>query len=193
MLTDKNRELISIGASLAASCQPCANFHLRAARIAGASEAEISHAVNDALSVSRRAAEGMAQLAAEHLGTPVSDAGNQENPLIRELVSISAACAMNSVPDFETHLAAAKELGATKGQILSAIKIADAVKGMAERKVEESTRHSVGTRPVQREACCPTPDDWLAEANPSEEKERTRMGDCGPQCECHSRDKGKRS
>ncbi len=157
MLSDKDRELIGIGASLAANCEPCAKFHLRAARIAGASDAELWQVVNDALGVRRHATEKIARLAAEHLGTPVSDAGNRENPLIRELVSISAACAVNSVPDLEAHLAAARELGATKGQILSAIKIADAVKATAERKAEEATGRGAGGDPITSENCCNQP------------------------------------
>lgn len=187
MLSDKDRELIGIGASLAANCQPCANFHLRAARIAGASDAEIGQAVKDALGVRRHATEEIARLAAQHLGSPVSDTNRQENLLIGELVSISAACAVTSIPDFETHLAAARKLGATKGQILSAIKIASAVKATAERKAEEVTGHFMRTRPVKREDCCQTPDGWLAQAEQSAEEERARIGNCGPQCKCHSK------
>jgi AhpD family alkylhydroperoxidase len=153
MLSDKDQELISIGASLAAGCQPCTHFHLRAARIAGASDAEISRAVNDAMRVRKEAAEGMAQLASQYLGAAIFYT-NKQNLLLSELVSISAACAVNSVPDLETHLTAARRLGATDGQILSAIKIARAVKGMAERKVEEATGRAAGANPIASENCC---------------------------------------
>lgn len=176
MLSDKDRELISIAASLAANCQPCAAFHLRAAQIAGASDQEIQQAVNGALSVNHSATEEMARLAARHLGTPISNSSAQENPLLRELVSISAAFAANSAPDLETHLARAQSLEATKGQILSAIKIAGAVKAMAERKM--------GTR--LREESCAIPGGWLAGAGQSSDKDQARISDCGPQCECHS-------
>lgn len=133
MLNDKDRELVSIGASIAANCQPCAAFHLRAAQIAGASDSEINQAVNEALGVRRHATEGMAQLANQYLST--SNPGSQANQLIWELVSLSAAWAINSAPDIEEHIAAAQRLGATKGQILSATKIASAIKATAERKV----------------------------------------------------------
>ncbi len=189
MFSDKDRELISIGASLAAGCQPCARFHLRAALIAGASGAEIDRAVNDALGVSRHATEQMAELARQYLGDVHPDTTSQGNPLLRELVSISAACAVNSIPDFETHLAAAREHGATKGQILSAIKIASAVKGTAERKVEEATRRTLGGRPIEGESCCQPSGDQFSERamkRSAPAPERSGSGDCGPTCGCHS-------
>ncbi len=165
MLSDKDRELISVGASLAANCEPCAKFHLRAARIAGASDAELWQAVNDALSVGRHATEEIARLVIQYLEIPIRVTSNQEDPLIRELVSISAACAIDSVPDLEAHLATARELGATQGQILSAIKIADAVKATAERKAEEITGRVAGMHRIEGENCC----------NPSGEKSSGQM------------------
>ncbi len=162
MLSDKDRELISIGASIATGCQPCTNFHLHAARIAGASEADIRQAVQDALSVCRHATDVMTQVAAQHAVVSVADTHRPENPLISELVSISAAWAVNSVADLEPHVATAQRLGATEGQILTAIKIAEAVKRTAERKVEAATTRAIGVTPVEDE-------------------------ECGPQCGCHSR------
>ncbi len=71
MLSDKDRELIGIGASIAAGCQPCADFHLRATAIAGASDAEIGRAVDDALRICREAQEDVSQ---EPVG-PAPEAG----------------------------------------------------------------------------------------------------------------------
>jgi AhpD family alkylhydroperoxidase len=184
MLNDKDRELIGIGASIAAGCQPCANFHLRAAGIAGASDAEIRQAVNAALSVSRHATEGMARLAAQHSGAPISEPfGCQEKPLVGELVSISAACAVNSVPDLETHITAARRLGATEEQILSAIKIASAVKGTAEGKVQEATGRAMAVTPVESEDCChPSAEKVSEQAVRAAAEARSGIGDCSPQC-----------
>ncbi len=189
MLNDKDRELISIGASLAAGCQPCARFHLRAAQIAGASDAEINEAVNDALGVSRQATEQMAELARQYMGASRPDATGQANPVLRELVSISAASAINSISELEAHLAAARALGATKGQILSAIKIASAVKGAAEGKVAEATGRALGAKPVESWSYCPPSEDRIIQrpmkrAAPAPERYGT--GDCGPTCGCHS-------
>lgn len=193
MLNDKDRELISIGASLAAGCQPCARFHLRAAQIAGASDAEISQAVNDALGVSRHATDQMSGLARQYVGPANSDPTRQANPLLRELVSLSAARAINSIPELETHLAAARTLGATQGQILSAIKIATAVKGTAEAKVAEATGRALGGKPIGEDCCQPSEDKVserpMKSAAPA--AERSGTGNCGPTCGCHSESRKK--
>ncbi len=189
MLNDKDRELISIGASLAAGCQPCARFHLRAAQIAGASNAEIRQTVNDTLGVSRHATEQMAEFASQYVGAANPDAAGQVTPLLRELVSISAACAINSTPELETHLAAARRFGATKGQILSAIKIASAVKDTAEGKVEEATGRALGGKPVETESCCNPSNDKATERvmkAAAAAQKRSQTGACGPMCGRHS-------
>ena len=51
LLTEKEQELVAVGASIAAGCRPCTAYHVRAARVAGADKEEIRQAVNDALDV----------------------------------------------------------------------------------------------------------------------------------------------
>jgi len=138
LLTEKEQELVAVGASIAAGCRPCTAYHVRAARIAGADKEEIRQAVNDALDVRRSATESMARLAEKQLGdAPESDATNcSEKSLIGELVSISAALAVNCVTNLETHLTAAWQLGATVRQIQTVLDIARAVKSMAGKKAE---------------------------------------------------------
>jgi AhpD family alkylhydroperoxidase len=137
-LTQKEGELVAVGASIAAGCRPCTAYHVRAARAAGANEEEIRQAVNDALDVRRSATESMAQLAEKQLGdAPGSDAMNcSEKSLISELVSVGAALALNCVSNLETHLTAAWQLGATVRQIQTVLDIARAVKSMAGKKAE---------------------------------------------------------
>lgn len=143
-LTQKEGELVAVGASIAAGCRPCTAYHVRAARAAGANEEEIRQAVNDALDVRRSATESMAQLAEKQLGdAPGSDAMNcSEKSLISELVSVAAALAVNCVTNLETHLTAAWQLGATVRQIQTVLDIARAVKSMAGEKVEEAVAKS---------------------------------------------------
>ena len=122
MLTEKEQELIAVGASIAAGCQPCTTFHFRAARISGASEDEIRQAVSDALCVRQGATEVMARLGNQRGAETTAAAGDCENKsLIRELVSMSAAYALNCVTSFDARLAAARGQGATDDQILAEI------------------------------------------------------------------------
>lgn len=44
-MDEQTKELIAIGASVTANCEPCLEFHLRKAREYGASEKEISDAI----------------------------------------------------------------------------------------------------------------------------------------------------
>ena len=137
-LTQKEKELVALGASIAAGCQPCTTHHFEAVRQAGATESEIRQAVDAALRVRNSATEIMTGLAAMHLGTggAVEETGRSSKPLIGELVSIGAALAVNCVTNLETHLQAARTVGATERQIQTALGIARAIKKVAEQKAE---------------------------------------------------------
>ncbi len=117
-LTQKEKELVAVGASIAASCQPCTAYHFRAARDAGAGEEEIRRAVDDALCVRNSAAKIMSGLAEKHLGNG------------------HAAFTVNCVTNLEMHLASARRLGASERQIETALGVARAVKKVAVQKVE---------------------------------------------------------
>jgi AhpD family alkylhydroperoxidase len=146
MFSDKEQELIAIGASIAAGCRPCTRYHFRSARAAGADDQEIRQAVSEALSVRRSATEIIARKAANYLGeAPSPDTTRYEaKSLIGELVSLSAAYALNCVANLETHLAAARGQGASDAQILTTLKIARAVKSMAGKIVEDAAAKATG-------------------------------------------------
>ncbi len=55
----KITELIAIGASIGANCQPCLKTHLRLAREYGATEEEIKEAINVALTVRMNSTKGI--------------------------------------------------------------------------------------------------------------------------------------
>jgi len=141
ILTQKEKELVAIGASIAAGCQPCTAHHFKAVRQAGASEAEIHQAVDAALGVRNSATKIMTGLTEKHLGNgrAVEEPGRSSKPLIGELVSIGAALAVNCTTNLETHLQAARTVGATDRQIQTALGVARAVKKVAEQKAEAIT------------------------------------------------------
>jgi AhpD family alkylhydroperoxidase len=138
ILTQKEKELIALGTSIAAGCQPCTAHHFKAVRQAGATEAEIRQAVDDALCVRNSATKIMGGLAEKHLG---NEYGAEEpcyssKLLIGELVSIGAALAVNCTTNLETHVQAARAAGATDHQIQMALAVARAVKKVAQEKAE---------------------------------------------------------
>ncbi len=63
-LDNRTKELIAVGASLAANCQPCLQFHVTKARESGADDAEIAVAIGVAKAVRKGAAAKMDDFAA---------------------------------------------------------------------------------------------------------------------------------
>lgn len=141
ILTQKEKELVAIGASIAAGCQPCTTYHFKAVRQAGATEAEIRQAVDAALRVRNSATKIMTGLAEKHLGNGhvVEEPCCFSKPLIGEMVSIGAALAVNCATNLEIHLHAARTVGATERQIQTALGVARAIKKVAEQKAEVVT------------------------------------------------------
>ncbi len=56
-MDEKTKELIAIGAAVAANCQPCVEFHLQKAKAVGAEERELVMAAKVGLQVKAGAAE----------------------------------------------------------------------------------------------------------------------------------------
>ncbi len=56
-LSEREQEIIAVGASIASGCLPCTKYHLRAAASAGASAREVLDVVRNATQVRRAATE----------------------------------------------------------------------------------------------------------------------------------------
>ncbi|NQU56400.1 MAG: carboxymuconolactone decarboxylase family protein [Rhodospirillales bacterium] len=135
----KERELVAVGASVAAGCKPCTDYHFKAARKAKLSDDEIRQAINNAMSVRQSALEIMKDYGLQYLGEGVdvpADNGG-ESTRIRELVAVAAAFAVNCTSNLERHLGAAKTLGITDDEIDEVIKLARFIKGKAASHVEK--------------------------------------------------------
>ncbi len=78
MLCDKTKELIAVGASITANCQPCLQYHVSKAMEGGANEQEISEAVEVGRAVRKGAASKMDKFAASLNEGAVSTAGKAE-------------------------------------------------------------------------------------------------------------------
>lgn len=75
----KLTELIAIGASIGANCQPCLDYHVNKAKDHGASEQEISAAINIGKTVRKGAAVKMDEHAAILQGKPSPNPGSTGN------------------------------------------------------------------------------------------------------------------
>jgi AhpD family alkylhydroperoxidase len=142
LLTDKEKELVSLGASIASSCRLCTDAHVTESRRVGCSEAEIEQAMQDALSVRQSAQlimerHGLKALGRQLLGleagADAEEAIAEVSPTrMGELVAIAAAYAVNCEANLDVHAAAARDLGVSEEQIRAVIGISKFVKGKAD-------------------------------------------------------------
>jgi AhpD family alkylhydroperoxidase len=154
-LGEKDQELIAVGASVASGCLPCTKFHRRAAASVGADEAEILQAVRDATAVRKAATGIMARaggLPSAEAGQAISDSAGGSS-LIQELVKIAAAYMVNCSTGVEEHMAAARALGATDGQMFTALKITCAIRDVAGQKAKAAAGSVLGVSEEQAVAC----------------------------------------
>jgi len=69
-MDEKTKELIAIGASVSAHCQPCLTYHVGKARELGVSEEHIAAAVQMGEMVAEGAKRAMHQFTAETIQSP---------------------------------------------------------------------------------------------------------------------------
>ncbi len=154
-LSLKDRELIALGASVAATCQPCTVYHVKAAREAGLAETEIREAVNTALLVREASTEAMAGLADQLIEKrcPSEAACSPQSTLTGGLVMLASAFAINCTSGLPGLMAAARELGASDPLLQETLLIARVVKKESGKKAAAATQAFFeGTDP---DACDP--------------------------------------
>lgn len=138
-ITQKEKELAAVGMSVATGCKPCTDFHVKAARKSGASDAEIKQAMSDAVAVRRGATEvmeayGLAHLGEGHPGADPDRIGTTTR--VKELVCIGAAFGVNCVSTLKAHLEAAESVGISHDEITTVVKLSAFIKGKAASHVE---------------------------------------------------------
>ncbi len=186
VLSEKEQEIIAVGASIASGCLPCTKFHLRVAANVGVTEAEIRQAVADAVRVRREATERMAAAGGLPQGGEARSLTDPAGPgqLVRELASTAAAYAVNCPTSLEKHMTAARALGATNGQMFAAIKIACAVRDVACQKTKIAAGLMLGVSEEQALACDCGEDESPAAADRVSCAPDNEIGGAGGSCGC---------
>ena len=79
-MDERTKELVAIGASFAAHCQPCVNFHINRAKELGVGDDEIKEAVsvgrmiqNGATSAITRFVESISNISGNKSSTPLEE------------------------------------------------------------------------------------------------------------------------
>ena len=110
-LSAEQKELVAVGASVGAGCQPCVSHHLKAGAKAGLDGERLLAAVTSAERVTAEAAVAMSDHVRGKLGPDVRSPALLSR-LEQALASLGAALGANDVANIERHLRAAVELGA---------------------------------------------------------------------------------
>jgi AhpD family alkylhydroperoxidase len=159
-ITLKEKELAAVGMSIATGCKPCTDFHVKAARKSGASDAEIKQAMSDAMAIRRGATEIMEAYGLAHLGEQRPGADPDRivtTTRVKELVCIGAAFGVNCVSTLKAHLEAAESVGITHDEITTVVKLSAFIKGKAASHVEhlaESLEKPEAAYEKAVTACC---------------------------------------
>ena len=156
-LSQKEKELVAVGASVAAGCIPCTEYHLQEVKAAGATTEEITAALNAALCVKGSTRGIMEQVAYRALGLakeeqPSCCAGPTNR--MKELVSIAAAVAVNCPTNLHKHVEAGRTVGVRDDEIQLVAGLAKLIRGKAMEKVDDAAKVLSTAAPVQAEACC---------------------------------------
>lgn len=136
--TDKEKELVSVGISVAAGCRPCTKYHFKHAREL-ASDDEIRLAIDAAISVRKQAAVNMESFAITNLvsGGEGDSKSIQGDDRIGVMVRLGAAYAVNSTADLEIQLQAADSIGISGDELQAIAKLAGFIRGKAISHVEK--------------------------------------------------------
>jgi len=156
-LSQKEKELVAVGASVAAGCIPCTMYHLEEVRTAGAKTDEISHAVEAALCVKGSARAIMETTAYDALGSPKEEYPSccvGPTDRMKELVSIAAAVAVSCPTNFQKHVAAGRSVGVRDEEIQLVVGIAKMIRSKAAEKVDEAARQVATPQSTAPQACC---------------------------------------
>jgi AhpD family alkylhydroperoxidase len=131
-LSGEQQELVAVGASVGAGCQPCVSHHLNAGAQAGLDGEQLLAAIASAERVGAEAAVALGDHARRELGT----SGRSTELLSRleeTLASLGAALGANDATNIQRQLRAAADLGATRSQLQQGIETAHNVQESAAR------------------------------------------------------------
>lgn len=141
-LSEEQRELVAIGASIGAGCHRCLDHHLKIA-----ARTELAA---DRVAAATASATSVAAIATERLSTHVRTSPDPANagsatPLDRELAAFGAAIGANDLEGIERHLHAAAALGMCAARLREAVDVAEKVQQNAGRlHVNEAKRLIAG-------------------------------------------------
>jgi AhpD family alkylhydroperoxidase len=160
-VTNKEIELVYLGASIAAGCKPCTSYHFRKVKETGASDEEIKNTIADSVSIRDITKKEMENHALNLLGISTKSEINLDNinpDKLTVLVSIGAAFAVNCTSTLNTYIALAETVGITNEDINNIFRASKLVKMKAASHVDkiavrfEHTKSTEGDK-IESDGC----------------------------------------
>jgi len=145
-LTDVQREFVALGAAVGAGCQPCTQYHVRAALKTGLGPEEIRRAIDEAQVVRREGGVAVANVGRRHLGLGEEEVPGEtclcEAP--KALVYIGSATGCNAGDLLARYLEGASTLGLSPEELSEAVQVAQLVKERAADFLRSDIERALG-------------------------------------------------
>ena len=145
-LTQKEKELVAVGAAISAGCQKCANYHFKKAFEEGNTREEIQKAVEAATCVIKSSDEIMQRKAYSLMNVKrkeVKDSCTDHLDRINILVKIGAAVAANNATNITKYIDLATFSGIMADEMTVTIKLAKAILKKAGEFAEDATTEAL--------------------------------------------------
>jgi len=139
ILTEMDKEIINLGTSLAAGCQPCLKYHLRKCKGTGLSEKEIIEIINLTEEICTRAIEVMKLRALAHVNNgQYKEAGFHVRCNSREelLLGLTVSYTLSNTYLTDRFLEYAKQSDMSDSEISSIMEISNFICGKARAHVD---------------------------------------------------------
>lgn len=139
-LTNLEKELIFVGASVAAGCKPCTEYHIKKAKKINVPDIEIRNSITIALDVRNQSRLNMGNYVEQLLYDKIFNSNpfvTKDSTILNELLYITSAFAVNSADLLQCHINSARSFGISEENIKFALDTSLFVKGKAEQHVNK--------------------------------------------------------
>ncbi len=190
-LPSKQKNLIGVGAAIAAGCRPCTSSFVAGARETGACERGVRLVIEVGLRARQAAAEAMSSFADENFAHPEIDAAfRAERAQLEALTGVAAAVAGNAAALVKAHVEAARALGASDDQIRLAAHIGQTARRGAQEAADAALAEALGELSADKAPCCSTPQEQATCDCSAGEAGRVPQDKAATPCGCSAPDAG---
>lgn len=184
-LSEKQKELVAVGASVGAGCHPCVKHHIKAAVKAGVGEQRLVAALTSSDRIGVEASKRMAAHSRGVLGVEPTASAAAESSLDDALASFGAAVAANDRAAIEAQVAAGRAAGASPAQLQEAVEAAATVQENAARIHVREAERLVGQSVTATDERSGTASD---EKPGTDSDAGSEEAGCDDDCPCHADD-----